>query len=268
MERLEPHGSPAPALRTHGKMEGLTGLRAVAVVWVIAFHYSVGPFSPLHPRRAVPLFGLGYLGVDLFFMLSGFVIWHVHAADFARPSVPAFRRFLLLRIARLYPVYLFTLLLFAVLLVLVPHLGGPKFDPRNYGAGQFVVDLGMMQTWGLASHLEWNYPSWSISAEWFCCFLFPLAALSLARLGRGPGRCVAAAGGGGKCQLFALSDAGAGAKGAAVPGALYQSAPSGRDRARNARLRRGAHARHRAGLSPGRTAVAPGAAPAAESVIG
>ena len=165
-------------------MDGLTGLRAIAAFWVIAFHYSVGPFSPLHPRQAVPLFGLGYLGVDLFFMLSGFVIWHVHASDFARPSAHAFRRFLMLRIARLYPVYLFTLLLFVALLVLAPHLGGPKLDPRNYGAGQFLVDLGMVQTWGLASHLEWNYPSWSISAEWFCYFLFPLAALSLARLGR------------------------------------------------------------------------------------
>lgn len=165
-------------------MEGLTGLRAVAALWVIAFHYSVGPFSALHLRQAIPLFRFGYFGVDLFFMLSGFVIWHVHAADFVRPTARGFRRFILLRVARLYPVYLFTLLLFLVILFIAPYFGDPRLDPKNYTAGQFVIDLGMMQTWGLVGHLEWNYPSWSVSAEWFCYFLFPLAALSLSHFGR------------------------------------------------------------------------------------
>jgi peptidoglycan/LPS O-acetylase OafA/YrhL len=167
-----------------GKMDGLTGLRAIAALWVIAFHYSVGPFAALHLRQAIPLFRFGYLGVDLFFMLSGFVIWHAHAADFVRPTARGFRRFILLRVARLYPVYLFTLLLFLGILLIAPHFGDPRLDPKNYTAGQFVVDLGMVQTWGLAGHLEWNYPSWSVSAEWFCYFMFPLAALSLSHFGR------------------------------------------------------------------------------------
>ena len=169
-----------------GQMTGLTGLRAIAAVWVVSFHYSVGPFSSLHAQRAVPLIGFGYFGVDLFFMLSGFVIWHVHSEDFRRPTMPAFRRFVLLRMARLYPVYVATLLILAAIFILAPRMGEPHFDPKNYTAHEFGVDVLMMQTWGLSKHLNWNYPAWSVSAEWFCYFLFPLAVVPLAMLKRAP----------------------------------------------------------------------------------
>lgn len=164
-------------------MDGLTGLRGVAALWVVAFHYNLGPFAPLHFGRAVPVIRLGYLGVDLFFMLSGFVIWHVHADDFRRPSLTSLRRFVGLRIARLYPVYLFTLLLLLGMLIAAPYIGAIALNPRNFRLHQFFIDLAMLQTWGLTHKLGWNYPAWSISAEWFCYLFFPLAAISLARFG-------------------------------------------------------------------------------------
>jgi len=165
-------------------MDGLTGLRGIAALWVVAFHYDIGPFSPLHIGRAVPVIQLGYLGVDLFFILSGFVIWHVHAEDFRRPSLATFKRFVGLRLARLYPVYLFTLLLLLGMLMAAPYIGAFALDPRNFRLHQLLIDLAMLQTWGLVHHLGWNYPAWSISAEWFCYLFFPLAAISLARFGR------------------------------------------------------------------------------------
>nr|MDA8250902.1 acyltransferase [Rhodospirillales bacterium] len=58
------------------RLDGLTGLRALAAVWVLAFHYSRGPLRPLGTAHASPFVDAGFLGVDLFFILSGFVIWH------------------------------------------------------------------------------------------------------------------------------------------------------------------------------------------------
>ena len=165
-------------------MDGLTGLRGIAAIWVVTFHYDIGPFSPLHIGRALPLIRLGYLGVDLFFILSGFVIWHVHATEFRKPSLATLKRFVGLRLARLYPVYLFTLLLLLAMLVAAPYLGAIALDPRNFRLHQLLIDLAMLQTWGLSHKLGWNYPAWSISAEWFCYLYFPLAAISLARFGR------------------------------------------------------------------------------------
>ena len=63
------------------RLEGLTGLRAIAAFWAISYHYSLSVFVPL-----APFVDFGYLGVDLFFIRSGFVIWHVHAPDFSQPS--------------------------------------------------------------------------------------------------------------------------------------------------------------------------------------
>lgn len=175
---------PASSRPGRGRMDGLTGLRGIAALWVVAFHYDIGPFSALHIGQALPLVRLGYLGVDLFFMLSGFVIWHVHAAEFRRLSLANMKRFIGLRLARLYPVYLFTLLLLLVMLLAAPYLGAIALDPRNFRLRQLLIDLTMLQTWGLSHKLGWNYPAWSISAEWFCYLLFPLAALSLMRFGR------------------------------------------------------------------------------------
>ena len=171
----------APSAKSD-RMEGLTGLRAIAALWVVGFHYSFGAFASLYPQGSLHVIRLGYLGVDLFFTLSGFVIWHVHAADFHQPTMTVFRRFMGLRLARLYPVYLFTLLLFVLIVVLGPLLGDPSFNPKNYEPGQFLVDLLMLQSWGLTSHLNWNYPAWSVSAEMFCYILFPFLAFGLRRL--------------------------------------------------------------------------------------
>lgn len=53
---------------------GLTGLRGVAAVWVVLYHFLAG--------SGIPVLNAGYLGVDIFFILSGFVLSHVYAANF------------------------------------------------------------------------------------------------------------------------------------------------------------------------------------------
>src|SRR5258705_5569923 len=88
----------------------LTGLRGVAAFWVVLFHMEWG--------SSIPIIEKGYLGVDVFFILSGFVLMHVYAGfettDFD------YVRFIKARIARIYPLHIFALLLLAVLVICFP----------------------------------------------------------------------------------------------------------------------------------------------------
>ncbi len=165
--------------------DALTGLRALAALWVIAYHYRSGVFSSLGANHVLPVLGFGYLGVDLFFILSGFVIWHAHGPEMAHPTLRKFVRFICLRAARLYPVYLFTLAIFAGMVWLLPALGFQVVRSGDYPLKHFILSILLVQTWGLTRELTWNFPSWSVSAEWFCYLLFPVAAVIGARLGRG-----------------------------------------------------------------------------------
>lgn len=166
------------------RLDGLTGLRAFAALWVLAFHYSYGPLGPLGAGHASRFVQVGYLGVDQFFILSGFVIWHAHGRELARPRLRSFGRFLCLRLARLYPVHFFTLMLLAVLLLLRPQWGDPPQDLTSYSGQLFALQLMLVQSWGFVDHHGWNYPAWSVSAEWFCYLLFPILAVVASRTGR------------------------------------------------------------------------------------
>lgn len=164
------------------KFDALTGIRAFAAAWVVSFHYILGPFGALGGPQISKFVDVGYLGVDLFFILSGFVICHVHAEELAQPSPRKFARFMSFRFARLYPVDLFSLLLLAALLWLRPLWGDTQINPANYTAGHLLLQLALIQGWVFNNDVTWNYPSWSVSAEWFCYLLFPAVAVIMTRV--------------------------------------------------------------------------------------
>lgn len=170
-----------------GKLEGLTGTRAVAAMWVVGFHCWINSFRQIGADlHVLPVLGYGYLGVDLFFVLSGFVIWHVHGDDLAWPHPVVLKRFLALRLARLYPVHLVALIALVMLLWLLPSLAGRGIDHRIAGIPALFRHLALVQAWGFSRTLSWNYPDWSISAEWLSYLCFPLVACAISRL-RGKG---------------------------------------------------------------------------------
>lgn len=132
------------------EISALTSLRGVAALTVLMFH-------------VIPDFR-GYLAVDLFFLLSGFVLTHVyHEIELTRQS---YFNFLKARLARIYPVHLM------MLVVLLPML-----DTRpDFSSGGLLSSLLLMQSpW---HSICWNYASWSISAEWHSYLLFPLLILN------------------------------------------------------------------------------------------
>ncbi|WP_270938629.1 acyltransferase family protein [Falsiroseomonas oryzae] len=156
-------------------LPALDGLRGLAAIWVFALHLLDTGGHHWTP---------GYLGVDLFFVLSGFVLSHAYAGGLR--TVPDYRRFLHARVARIYPLHLVTLLTMAGLVVLWPAFAGTYPDPaRRFGWDAFLAQLLLVQNWVHFLPTSWNAPAWSLSAEWAAYLAFP-AVLFAASRGRRP----------------------------------------------------------------------------------
>jgi len=164
---------------THRYLSNLTPLRGIAALWVVVFHFSEIIAKFVSTDRSL-LLTKGYLMVDLFFIMSGFIIYHVYHESFISGiSVSRFRQFIVARFARVYPLHFVTLLL--IIVITVPMFGwDPLFDdPRA-----IPTNLLLIHSFGIHKSFNWNVPSWSISAEWWAYMVFPLLAVFIYRKGR------------------------------------------------------------------------------------
>ena len=166
-------------------IKSLTGIRAIAALWVLVGHYSSylnENFGLSRTTPLQPLIGSAWAGVDLFFVLSGFIITHTYLHNFNRRGLSESPRFWWKRIARLYPVYL-TMTLVATCFYLIAVMTGHHFRNEsavNLSPTVFVANIFGVQQWlGLPSL---DGPAWSVSAEIFAYLMFPLIALSLLRI--------------------------------------------------------------------------------------
>lgn len=166
-----------PAPRAGIELPPLTGLRAVAALWVASVHSQMLLGGSLWPAVR------GYLGVDLFFVLSGFILTHVYGQAMGAPSWPAVRRFYLLRLGRIWPGYIVAHAAMVGWLMFVSLAGSRHLPPLD---GAFWRDAAvhglMLQSWGLATPLDFGIAAWSVSAEIVGYILFPALAFGLARL--------------------------------------------------------------------------------------
>ena len=161
-------------------IRSLTALRFFAALWVVVYHFwpnlSDGPMPALAAR--------GYLGVELFFTLSGFILCHVYLDRVAAGRF-SYGDFLWARVARIYPLHLATLAAVGVMAIAAQGLGRPV-DAHVLSWASLPANLTLTQAWGLAPEAGWNHPSWSISAEWFAYLSFPLFAWASLKLKRRP----------------------------------------------------------------------------------
>ena len=111
----------------------------------------------------------GYLAVDLFFVLSGMVMFHVYERSI-RLHTFSFQEFIYKRFARLYPVHLATLIV-AIFVLISGHILGLKVLPDDFLFDIFANTI-MIHGWGVTNGMSLNYPSWSISAEFFAYLVF------------------------------------------------------------------------------------------------
>lgn len=155
------------------QLQALTSLRFFLALGVVLFHLHLG--WRYDDMAVTWLFERGRLGVDVFFILSGFVLTHVYAATLEAGRF-SYRSFLMARVARVFPVHILALT-GMLLMVLAAEFLKQEYRSEHFTAGGFLKTLMLVQAWFPSSTLnEWNGPSWSLSAEWFAYLAFPAFA--------------------------------------------------------------------------------------------
>lgn len=153
-----PAGSPA-------EIRSLTGLRGIAALYVVLFHAN-GFWN--FPGVVRPFIHHGYMAVDLFFILSGFVMAMTYAYLFDDGfCLKKFKHFLLLRLARIYPLFALMTLVTALLIATVLST---TYDFEDLPHA-LLFNFTLTQVWGFCNSIVPQ--SWSISAEWLAYLLFP-----------------------------------------------------------------------------------------------
>lgn len=165
----------------------LTAVRGVAAWWVVLYH-----FREYLPESVRPAVAPGFLAVDFFFILSGFIIAYNYISLFDRPTLRGWRLFMAARIARIYPLHLTVMVLYlanpiAITFAASTPILGARYDPTYY-----VLSLLLMQNWGFTEDLAWNVPAWSISTEFLAYLAFPILAWAGLRWLDTPSRALAA----------------------------------------------------------------------------
>lgn len=156
-----------------GELRSLTTARGLAAWLVVLFHIRSGAVA-WAPDMLMRVGDKGYLAVDFFFLLSGFVIYLSAHRAMLRDRAAAVPAFLGRRFARIYPLYgviLAATILFAGLLQATGR------DDPNYPWAELPLHIAMMQNWGFTELLRWNHPAWSISTEFAAYLLFPLLVI-------------------------------------------------------------------------------------------
>jgi peptidoglycan/LPS O-acetylase OafA/YrhL len=163
-------GAARPLVRVRPAINALTSIRFFAALYVAIFHWAKLQAHRGWPAPARNAALVGYIGVPMFFVLSGFILSYNYAPDEGRRHVDK-RGFWVARLARIYPVYLFGLV------VVLPFF---LMDLSKVGALD-VAHVGLIggtattltQAWSPATACKWNCPGWTLSVEAFFYALFP-----------------------------------------------------------------------------------------------
>jgi peptidoglycan/LPS O-acetylase OafA/YrhL len=150
-----------------GRIAGLDGLRALSVLAVFLSHTGL---AGVHG---------GFIGVDVFFVLSGFLITRLLAAEYAREHRISLAAFYGRRARRLYPALFGVLAAVAIYCVF--------FEPRLHGSMEVLPALLYVMNWVRAFggyNAELTGHTWSLAIEEQFYLLWPLVLLALLKLER------------------------------------------------------------------------------------
>jgi peptidoglycan/LPS O-acetylase OafA/YrhL len=151
------------------ELPALTGIRFFAASFVFFAHMNTLPGKTWFVPKLASTYNLGGFGVEIFFVLSGFILTYNYAALFGNGvNVGNYIRFIWDRLAKIYPLYLLTLLL-AIPIELAGH--------RDWSWEALFLQLTLLQCILPVNHLSaadhFNVPAWSISCEMFFYLLTP-----------------------------------------------------------------------------------------------
>jgi len=144
------------------EIKSLTGIRGIAAMWVVILHYR---HAISHDKESfiIKLITNGFVAVDIFFLLSAFVMCLAYSDEFIkRISIPSYRVFLKKRFARIYPAYFFWM--FLSLLIF-------EFLRFQFDYAKLLTNLLLIQN--LFNKVEISFIFWSLCAEWILYMIFP-----------------------------------------------------------------------------------------------
>lgn len=167
------------------KLNQLAGLRGICAWWVVIYH-SLNLMGDSLPRPVTGFLVHGYLAVDLFFLLSGFVIFLGYHVSLSRDFPQSIRKFYWHRFTRIYPLHFVMLGAYLALFIAFYFFSSSGSPPNSYTWSTFFQSMFLVHMW-VGSDLTWNVPSWSISSEWFVYLFFPFMAYGLRKIRGGIG---------------------------------------------------------------------------------
>jgi peptidoglycan/LPS O-acetylase OafA/YrhL len=167
------------------QLSALTALRGYAVMWVMCFHFLYHVFKQRSYLRGLDigdyeflsaLSSKGYLGVDVFFVLSGFVLAYTYREAFQGKAFdrPTLTGFWIRRIGRIFPLHVVVL---AGLIFIDSADIRPVQIIAKPASDAIAYNFFLVHSWGIYPAWAWNSPSWSVSVEWGVYLIFPLITL-------------------------------------------------------------------------------------------
>ncbi|MGR3856593.1 acyltransferase family protein [Chryseobacterium indologenes] len=136
------------------EVKSLTGLRGVVALWVAFFHFSF-----FRNEFIQDIIGKGYVAVDIFFVLSAFLLTVSYSGKLKDLNYKGVEVFYKKRINRIYPVYIVSVIFIALFLVKTSVAG-------------FLINASLLQCFFNPDYLL-NVVYWSLSTEWICYLIFP-----------------------------------------------------------------------------------------------
>lgn len=170
--------------RKKAHLKALTGIRFFAALGVVIYHYPEANSLPTFswfPKYFSYITRYGYIGVSVFFVLSGFILAYNYLDSLNKKSID-YQRFWLNRFARVYPLYFFALFLSAPIFInkVVQNLNSTSSLFEAIFTATSALTL--LQAWTPWTACKWNCPGWSLSAEAFFYLVFPFISIYVSRL--------------------------------------------------------------------------------------
>lgn len=150
-------------------LDGLRGLLALSVAYSHSFGHILGWQNTYSPIKN------GAYAVDVFFILSGIVLYHAYKHRFDH-SEHAIKNFLLVRFLRLWPTHIATLMLVFVAFMLTQGVLLPSWVKVHDSVKGVILDGALLSSLGIfGNYGSVNQPSWSISVEMWAGSIVMLA---------------------------------------------------------------------------------------------
>ena len=153
-------------------------LRGLAAMMVV-YHHAISKIRIMNPESFIPYSGFGGAGVDIFFVISGFIMWVTTASKTSSPAYFWYRR-----IIRVVPLYWFFIFIIIVPKLFIPDLfQSTQLDPEHIVKSLLFIPhyhpVVSDQIWPIL------IPGWTLNYEMFFYFLFG-ASLFLSQTARLP----------------------------------------------------------------------------------